>query len=135
MAKLTDTQLIVLSAASARDDRVAVVPGKMNRAAASKVGASLVTRKLMREARSTPGMPAWRKDEDDRPIGLIIARAGRDAIGVEEDATAEAQPPSSQHPREKEALTVGKRSRDASGEKESIDEGQRHRAPARSRRW
>jgi len=46
MAKLTDTQLIVLSAAAARDDGVAVVAAKMNRATASKVGASLVTRKL-----------------------------------------------------------------------------------------
>ena len=49
MAKLTDTQLIVLSAAAARDDGIAVVPAKMNRAAALKVGAGLVSRKLMRE--------------------------------------------------------------------------------------
>jgi hypothetical protein len=39
MAKLTDTQLIVLSKAAARDDGIAVVPAKMNKAAASKVGA------------------------------------------------------------------------------------------------
>ncbi len=81
MAKLTDTQLIVLSAA-ARDDGVAVVAAKMNRATASKVGASLVTRKLMREARSKPGMPVWREGEDGRPISLMITRAGRDAISV-----------------------------------------------------
>ncbi len=94
MAKLTDTQLIVLSAAAARDDGIAVVPAKMNRAAASKVRASLVTRKLVREVRSKPGMPVWRKDEDDRPISLMITRAGRDAIGVEEDGAAGAQRPS-----------------------------------------
>src|ERR1700730_15048908 len=94
MAKLTDTQLIVLSAAAARDDGVAVVAAKMNRAAASKVGARLVTRKLMREARSKPGMPVWRQGEDGRPISLMITRAGRDAIGVEEDAQAEAPRPS-----------------------------------------
>ena len=97
MAKLTDTQLIVLSAAAARDDGIAVVPAKMNKAAASKVGASLVTRKLMREVRSKPGMPVWRQGEDDRPISLIITRAGRDAIGVEEDGTAEAPHPSNEH--------------------------------------
>src|ERR1700687_4042682 len=89
IAKLTDTQLIVLSAAAARDGGVAVVAAKMNRAAASKVGASLVTRKLMREARSKPGMPVWRKGEDGRPISLMITRAGRDAIGVDEDGPAE----------------------------------------------
>ena len=41
MAKLTDTQLIMLSQAAARDDGIAVVPAKMNKAAALKVGASL----------------------------------------------------------------------------------------------
>jgi hypothetical protein len=57
MAKLTDTQLIVLSAAAARDDGIAIAPAKLNKAAASKVGSSLVARKLMREARSSPACP------------------------------------------------------------------------------
>jgi Protein of unknown function (DUF3489) len=94
MAKLTDTQLIVLSNAAARDDGIAVVPNKMNKAAASKVAASLVARKLMREVRSKPGMPVWREDEDDRSISLMIMRAGRDAIGVDDEA-AEKSPPAS----------------------------------------
>ena len=123
MAKLTDTQLIVLSAAAARDDGIAVVPAKMNKAAALKVGAGLVSRKLMREAPSKPGMPVWRQGEDGRPISLIITRAGRDAIGVDEDARAEAQSPSNEPLRETEAPADEKRSRDASGEKESIDGG------------
>ena len=123
MAKLTDTQLIVLSAAAARDDGVAVVAAKMNRAAASKVGASLVTRKLMREARSKPGMPVWREGEDGRPISLMITRAGRDAIGVEEDARAEVQSPSNKESGEKGAATAENRSRGGSGAKESIGGG------------
>ncbi len=84
MAKLTDTQLIVLSNAAARDDGIAVVSPKMNKAAASKVGASLMARKLMRELRSKPGMPVWRQDDDGRSISLMITRAGRDAIGVDD---------------------------------------------------
>jgi hypothetical protein len=88
MAKLTDTQLIVLTKAAARDGGLATVPNKMNKAAASKVGASLVARKLMREVRAKPGMPIWREDEDDRPISLVITRAGREAIGVDEDEEA-----------------------------------------------
>src|ERR1035437_8378833 len=90
MAKLTDTQLIVLSKAARRDDGAAVVPERMNRAAAAKVGSSLVRRKLMREIRAKPGMPEWRKDEDGRSISLVIMRAGRDAIGVE-DVSIEAR--------------------------------------------
>ena len=92
MAKLTDTQLIVLSKAASREDGIAIVPTKMNKASATKVGASLVTRKLMRELRSKPGMPVWREDADNRSISLIITRAGRDAIGVD-DAVLEKPAP------------------------------------------
>jgi len=88
MAKLSDTQLIVLSKAAAREGALATVPNKMNKAAAAKVGASLVARKLMREVRAKAGMPIWREDEDDRPISLMITRAGREAIGVDEDEGA-----------------------------------------------
>jgi hypothetical protein len=91
MTKLTDSQLIVLSTAAARDDGAAVIPDRMNRAAAAKVGSSLMARKLMREIRSKPGMPIWREGEDGRRISLIITRAGRDGIGVAEDLS-EAEP-------------------------------------------
>ena len=89
MAKLTDTQLIVLSKAAARDDGLAVTPPKMNKAAAAKVGSSLVARKLMRELKAKPGMPVWREDTEGRGISLMITRAGRDAIGVEDEGHAE----------------------------------------------
>ena len=90
MAKFTDTQLIMLSAA--RDDGIAVVPAKVNKAVAAKVGASLVARKLMRELRSKPGMPVWREDDDGRSISLMITRAGRDGIGVDESEEAKQEP-------------------------------------------
>lgn len=57
MAKLTDIQLIVLSKAAAREDGLAILPPKMNRVAAAKVGSSLAARKLMRELKSKPGTP------------------------------------------------------------------------------
>jgi hypothetical protein len=88
MAKLTDSQLIVLSAAAARDDGLAIVPAKMNKAGAAKVGASLIARKLMREVKAKPGMPVWRHDQDGRPISLMITKTGRNAIGVPEAARA-----------------------------------------------
>jgi hypothetical protein len=122
MAKFTDTQLIVLSAAGARDDGIAAIPAKINQAAASKLGASLVTRKLMREVRSKPGMPIWRNGEDDRPISLMITRAGRDAIGVEETALAEALRSSNKRPEEKDTPTLETRSQDRVGAKETIDD-------------
>ena len=96
MAKLTDTQLIVLSKAAARDDGLARVPEGLNRAAAAKVAASLVSRKLMREIRSKPDMPVWREDEEGRGTSLVITRAGRDALGIEDgenDSSGEAATP------------------------------------------
>ena len=84
MVKLTDTQLIVLSKAAAREDGAAVVPLRMNKAAAVKIGSSLIGRKLMREIKSKPGMPVWREDENGRPMSLVMTRAGRDAIGSNE---------------------------------------------------
>ena len=88
MAKLTDTQLIVLSNAAARDDGIAVIPTKMSKSVALKVGTSLVARKLMRELRSKRGMSVWRQDQSGRSISLVITRAGREAIGVDEDEAA-----------------------------------------------
>jgi hypothetical protein len=64
MAKVTDTQLIVLSKAASREDGAAVDPPKMNKAAAMKV--------------------VWREDEDGGSMSLVITRAGRDAIGINE---------------------------------------------------
>src|SRR3984893_2751858 len=72
--------------------RAAGVPDGMKKSAAAKVGASLVVRRLMREIRAKPGMPVWRMDDHGRRISLIITRAGRDAIGIEDEA-GETQPP------------------------------------------
>jgi hypothetical protein len=84
MAKFTDTQLILLSKAAAREDGIASIPAGLNKAAAVKVAASLVSRKLMREVRSKPDMPVWREDEERRGTSLIITREGREAIGIED---------------------------------------------------
>lgn len=84
MPKLTDTQLIVLSKAAARSDGVAAMPTGMNKAAASRVGASLVARKLMREIRSKANLPVWHENEG-RSTSLIITRAGRNAIAIEDE--------------------------------------------------
>ena len=83
MTKLTDSQLVVLSAAAAREDGAAILPPRMMKAAAMKVGTSLVARKLFREVRAKSGMPVWRRDEDGRGAALIITKAGMKAINAE----------------------------------------------------
>jgi hypothetical protein len=96
MAKLTDTHLIILSQAAARDDGLAVVPEGLDKAAAAKVAASLVACKLMREVRSKPEMPVWHEDQEGRGTSLVITREGQDAIGIEKtenDSSKEATRP------------------------------------------
>ena len=110
MAKLTDTQLIVLSKAAQREDGAAEVPDRMNKAAAPKVGASLVARKLMREIRARPGMPVWRTDDEGRRISLVITRAGRDAIGARRRARRRSR---SSMPGTAKRLTAQQRRRNA----------------------
>ena len=94
MAKLTDTQLIVLSKAAARDDGTATIPEALNKVAAVKVAVSLVSRQLMREVRSKPNMPVWREDEEGRGTSLVITRKGREAIGLEHGESDSSNPSS-----------------------------------------
>ncbi len=83
--KLTPRQLMVLSIAAAREDGLAPIPDKIPKAALSKLAATLVSLKLMRELLAKCDMPVWYKNESDRPISLIITKAGRAVL--EQDRT------------------------------------------------
>ena len=88
MAQLTDTQLIILSKAAARDDGAGTIPANLNKASAAMVGSSLVARNLMHEVLSERGMPVWRENDQGERISLVITSAGREAIGVLDDGGA-----------------------------------------------
>jgi hypothetical protein len=60
--KLTDAQLLMLSAAARREDRILAMPRKLKGAAAHKVVAKLIAAGLMKEIRAKTGAPAWRRD-------------------------------------------------------------------------
>ena len=80
--KLSDTQLIILSAASQRDDHLAVLPSNLNGGAAKTVVTKLVKEGLLQELAAKEDMPVWRRDEDNRPYSLRITNAGLQAIAV-----------------------------------------------------
>jgi hypothetical protein len=84
MTKLTDTQLIVLSSAAQHDEGLATRPANLKAAAATKVASSLVAKGLVREIRAKAGAPVWHENEDGR-FALKITKAGRDAIGVDDE--------------------------------------------------
>jgi hypothetical protein len=84
MTKLTDTQLIVLSSAAKHDEGLATRPTNLNAAAAMKVASSLVDKGLVREIRAKSDAPVWHENEDGR-FALKITKAGRAAIGVDDE--------------------------------------------------
>lgn len=79
MSKLSKTQSSILIDAAVRPDGATCRPKRLNKAAASKVGTSLVARKLVREVRAKPGMPIWRTD-GNRTLSLVLTREGRKVI-------------------------------------------------------
>ena len=64
--KLTDTQLVMLSAAAQREDICLTAPEKMKGATLAKLSEKLVKLGLIREVRAKAGMPVWRQDETGR---------------------------------------------------------------------
>jgi Protein of unknown function (DUF3489) len=88
MARLTDTQLLILSAASQRDDRGAELPANVKGEAARKVVDKLIRAGLLEEVRAGRSLPVWRRDDDSGPMALRITKSGLEAIDVEDEATA-----------------------------------------------
>jgi Protein of unknown function (DUF2924) len=85
LAKLTDTQLVTLSAASQREDRGIVLPPNLKGGAAQKFVAKLVELGLVEEIRASGDLPVWRREDDNRPMALRITKHGLKAIAVEDD--------------------------------------------------
>lgn len=96
--KLSDTQLTILSAASQRDDRVAILPDRLKGGAADKVVSALAGRGLVEAVTAAPGMPIWRESEDGKHLALRITDAGLAAIGIAPEPRPEAEAPTPQDP-------------------------------------
>jgi hypothetical protein len=85
MSKLTDTQLIILSAASQRDDRGVELPANIKGEAARKAVDKLIRAGLLEEVRAAGSLPVWRRDDDGGPMALRITKSGLEAIDVQGD--------------------------------------------------
>jgi hypothetical protein len=82
--RLTDTQLVILSAASHRDDRGVELPANIKGDAGRKVIDKLIRADLLEEIRSGGSLPVWRRDDKTGPIALRITKNGLKAIDVED---------------------------------------------------
>ena len=85
---LSDTQLLILSAASQRTDHAATLPANLKGSAAKKVIDRLLKQKLLQELRAKDDMPVWRRGDDNRRYSLRITKTGLRAIEVQDVAEA-----------------------------------------------
>jgi Protein of unknown function (DUF3489) len=81
--KLSDTQLVILSAAAQRDDGSLT---KLKGGAAHKVATKLIAAGLVKEVKAKAGMPVWRRDaQNAQSYALKLTAAAANAIAVAPD--------------------------------------------------
>lgn len=89
--KLTDTQLLMLSAAAQRQDRCIAAPPSLKGAAAHKIATKLVTAGLVEEIKAKRGAHVWRRDDTTgEAYALRLTATGLNAIAAEEAEAVEA---------------------------------------------
>jgi hypothetical protein len=86
--KLTDTQLVLLSAAARRKDLFLVAPPTLKGATAQKVASKLISLGFIKEVKAKASDPIWRRDEG-ASYALKLTAAGAKAIAVDESAEPE----------------------------------------------
>src|SRR5271157_2933560 len=91
MARLTDTQLVILSAAARREDRGVELPANVQGKAAGKTVDKLIRAGLLEEVRASGSLPIWRRDNESGAIALRITSAGLAVIDAADEATAAPQ--------------------------------------------
>src|SRR5438034_3247872 len=75
-ATLTETQWMVLSAASQRDDHCAMLPSRLRGGAAQKVVQKLIDLGLLEAVRARGDLPVWRREDEGCPLALRFTSRG-----------------------------------------------------------
>ena len=87
MTKLSDTQLVILTAAAQRSGYLALpLPSNLRGGAATKVVGVMITKGLLAEVYADKGDPLWHESGDGSGITLVATDAGLAAIGIEPEA-------------------------------------------------
>ena len=93
MTKLSDTQLVILTAACQRDDRLVLpLPDRLKGGAAAKVVDSLLAKGLIEEVDAKRGAVVWRENSDGHGITLVVTDAAFEALGIELESATRAAP-------------------------------------------
>jgi hypothetical protein len=90
MAQLSDSQLVVLSAACQRPDRsVYPLTAKLPGGAAAKVLSSLLNKGLIKEVQAKREDTVWREDKKRGRLTLRVTPAAFEALGIEQGEAPE----------------------------------------------
>ena len=111
MPKLTDTQLVILSTATRRDDGAALpLPKslKLQGGATNHVLKSLLNKGLLDEQPAAHDVAAWRESKDGQRLTLVITDAGRQSIGLAADEQSGPQPAPTPAPTTKRSRDHGR---------------------------
>src|SRR5277367_6017328 len=103
--KLTDAQLVMMSAAAQRKDRCLSAPATIKGAALIKVSAILAKLGLAREIEAKPGAPIWRRDDAGQGYALKLTAVGLKAIAVDEGSQDAIEPGETPQPQAKNAAS------------------------------
>src|SRR5882757_4607881 len=103
--KLSDAQLVMMSAGAQRKDRCLSAPATIKGAALSKVGVKLAKLGLAREIGAKAGAPIWRRDEAGQGYKLKLTAAGLNAIAVHEGSQGTIEPNEPTLPQVKEVAS------------------------------
>jgi Protein of unknown function (DUF3489) len=128
MSKLTDTQLVTLSAASRREDRGIVLPPNLKGGAAQKLVAKLIELGFVEEIRARGDLPVWRRDDDNRAMALRITKDGLKAIAADEtgdDSDAAKQPEAADQNTEAAEAKPERKKRRGSGAESGAEDRER----------
>jgi hypothetical protein len=98
--KFNDMQLVLLNAASQRDDHCLVPPTGPKRSQAQRAVAKLLEAGLVKEIKAKAGAPIWRHDEETgQTYALKLTAAGVKAIALDETPPSQGQAePRAGHP-------------------------------------
>jgi Protein of unknown function (DUF3489) len=91
--KISDTQLVLLSAAAQRDDGAVDIAENPECGSVKKAISKLLTDGLVEEVPAGSMLPVWRRNNDRGPLALCITPHGLAAIGVEKTGALPEAPP------------------------------------------
>src|SRR5215210_717958 len=114
--KLNDTQLVILSSASQRQDGFAVLPENVRAAPVKAAVARLTKLGFLKQVRVKHDQPLWWTDEEGKRIGLKITNAGSAAIQVDGDGKSVEEPAPEPERRGKKNAEQGKEAPGEAGE-------------------